>query len=391
MNKFVGCEIGNYDAKFMTRETSIMDQISAKGGKKIEDGAILHVLNVVSPAKERRSLGGVKGSLLNLLDVTIETKDKAACGRHFVGGLAMKEGTQILKPTREDEKCKNPNTIILLLTTLAYALHDAAEPVKKEVINLGTLLPTEEYFKDGYAAEFVGKLKGEHKVTFNDPAFAGAELTIKINDVELLPEGAAGQTATTFDWDGKPFDKDFETKTIINIDIGSIDTDVSIMEDGEFVSKGFFGIKGGTTDVLRSISGEIKDEHGYSIDTHKLDYFIRTAKPLRIGNKTLEQNEVSAMASRHYEDRSWTLSNTLTEELQDRRIDKQQLNVVNLIGGGPEFFEKGIKKHFESGYMQIVVPKNARFKNVEGVLKSLIFKHTAASSEEGEVFDEVKG
>lgn len=388
MNKLLACEIGNYDAKFMTRETSLKELIESKGGKVIDDGSVLNILNVVAPAKERRSLGGVKASLINLLDVTIDTKEKAACGHYFVGGLALKEGSQIFKPTREDEKSKNPTTLVLMLTTLAFALFDPKEPTKKEIINLGTLLPTEEYFKDGYATDFIKKLKGEHKVKFNDPAFQGSEITIKVNDVELLPEGAAGQTATTFDWNGEAFDKDYATKTIMNIDIGSIDTDISIMEEGEFISKGFFGIKGGTTEVLRSISNEIKEHHGYGIDTHRLDYHVRSKKPILIGSKSV--TDVPEIAERHYDQNAWILSNKLTEELQDRLIEKQQLNEVNLIGGGPEFYEKGFKRHFESGYMKIKVPKNPRFKNVEGVLKSLIFRTTETDKTEGEIFDETK-
>lgn len=385
MKRMIGCEVGNYDTKLMTREKALIELIVAKGGTKVDDAVVMHILNAVAPAKERRSLGVGNKALSNLLDVTIETGEKEACGRWFVGGLAHIEGTQIFKPTREDEKAENPMTIVMLLTTLAFALYDPSKTKQKEVVSLGTLLPTEEYFKDDIAHRFVGKIKGEHKVTFNDAAFKGSEITIKISDdVELLPEGAAGQTATTFDWNGQPYDPSFSTKMVVNIDIGSIDTDVSIMQEGEYLSKGFFGIKGGTTDVLRSIATELNDKHGYKPDTHKLDYHIRSKKPLLIGNQVI--NNLSEIAESHYEQSAWLLSNKLTEELKDRAIDKQQLNEVNLIGGGPEFFEKGFKRHFESKDMRIVVPANARFKNVEGVLKSLIFRSQVAT--EGEVFEE---
>lgn len=385
MKRMIGCEVGNYDTKFMTREKALIDLIVAKGGQKIDDAVVMPILNAVAPAKERRSLGVGNKALINLLDVTIDTKEKEACGRWFVAGLAHTEGTQIFKPTRDDEKSENPMTIVMLLTTIAFALYDPAKTKQKEVVSLGTLLPTEEYFKDGIAQRFVDKIKGEHKITFNDAAFKGCEITVKISeDVELLPEGAAGQTATTFDWNGQPFDPSYTMKTVVNIDIGSIDTDVSIMQDGEFVSKGFFGIKGGTTDVLRSIATELSENHGYKPDTHKLDYHIRTKKPLLIGNQIVDS--LDKIAESHYEQSAWILSNKLTEELKDRAIDKQQLNGVNLIGGGPEFFEKGFKRHFESSHMKIVVPANARFKNVEGVLKSLVFRSQVVT--EGEIFEE---
>lgn len=385
MKRMIGCEVGNYDTKLMTREKALINLIEAKGGSKINDAAMLNILNVVAPAKERRSLGAGNKSLINLLDVTIETKEAEACGRWFVGGLAHTEGTQIFKPTREDEKAENPMTIVMLLTTLAFALYDPTKSKQKEVVSLGTLLPTEEFFKDGTPESFINKIKGEHKVIFNDSAFKGSEIVVKINDeIELLPEGCAGQTATTFDWNGQPFDPSYTNKTVMNIDVGSIDTDVSIMQEGEYLAKGFFGFKGGTTDVLRNIAAELNEQHNYKVDTHKIDYHIRTKKPLYIGNQIITTLE--KIAETHYDQNAWMLSNQLTEELKDRAIDKQQLNEVNLIGGGPEFFEKGLKKHFESKNMKIIVPANARFKNVEGVLKSLIFRSQVAT--EGEVFEE---
>lgn len=379
----IACEVGNYDTKLISKD--LIDLLISKGGTKVdEDAAVINILNAVAPAKERRILGVGKKHLINLLDVSIETKEKEACGRWFVGGLAHTEGTRLFKPTRDDEKSQNPLTMVLLLTTLAFALYDPSKGKQKEVVSLGTLLPTEEYFKEGIVEKFIHKIVGEHKVVFHDPMFKGAEVIVKINnDVELLPEGAAGQTATTFGWDGQPFDNDYRNKMVANIDIGSIDTDISIMEGGEFVSKGFFGIKGGTTDTLRSIASEINEKWGYKVDTHRLDYHIRSNKPLLIGNK--EVKNLKEMADAHYEQSAWLMSNKLTEELKDRAIFKHQINEVNLIGGGIEFFEQGLKRHFESSHMQIVVPKNARFKNVEGVLKALIFR--SHSEVEGEVYD----
>lgn len=388
MIRNIGCEVGNYDTKLMTRDDKVMSLLKGREGVVVDDGMTTNVLNVVSRGSQRRSLGSVKPILVNLLDVTITTKDKQACGRWFVGALAIKEGVNQIKPTREDEKYKNPITNVLMLTTLAYSLFDPNEAVKTERVRLGTLLPTEEYFTEGAAVQFKEKLVGTHTIKFNDPAFEGAIITLTIEkDIEILPEGAAGQTATTFDWDGNPFDEEYENKTIMNIDIGSVDTDVSIMEEAEFKSKGFFGLKGGTKDVLRGIASEINQIHGHTVDTHKLDHFIRFNKLLKIG--TIEVKDLQEIAERHYDEHAWTLANELTEQLKDRQIDKGSLHEVNLIGGGPEFFEKGIVKHFgNSSYMSIKVAENARFKNVEGVLKTLLFRLAEKSSQDDGVYEE---
>ena len=375
MKKFIGCEVGNYDTKLMTREKSIMSYSELKKGQLLtsEEAMVLGIINVVAPGHERRSLKLSTDSLYNLLDVTIETKELEANGRWFVGDLALKEGSQILKPTREDEKWKNPTTLIMILTTIAFALFDPALPVKKENIGVGTLLPTEEYFKGKNAEEFLKRLKGEHTVIFNDAAFNGAKITFNIdNNVELIPEGAAGQVATIFDWEGFTYDPQYNKKVIMNIDIGYIDTDVSVMREGDFVSKGFFGLKSGTSDVLMNIANQIALEYDYKIDTHLLDYYIRTKKPLMIGSK--EVKNLSEIAEKQFAQSAWLLSNKLSEELRDKAISKQELNEVNIIGGGANFYVLGLQKHFETEHMTLNMPTNTRFKNVEGVLKSLLFK-----------------
>ena len=255
MKKFIGCEVGNYDTKLITKEKSIIDLADNKDKQVISDEEvlILGVKNVVAPAQERRTLKLSTSELISSLDVTIETKEPEANGRWFVGDIALREGSQILKPTQEDKKSKNPTTLIMILTTIAYALYDPNSPSVSETIGLGTLLPTEEYFNSDHAEIFKQKLKGEHTVTFNDPAFKNAKITFTIDEnIELIPEGAAGQIGTVFNWDGFTFDKNYNKKTILNIDIGYIDTDVSIFHDGDFLSKGFFGFKSGTKTLYRT-------------------------------------------------------------------------------------------------------------------------------------------
>ncbi len=381
MAKLIGTEVGNYDTKLMTCDKTLMKLMKDKEPVEIGKGYGLSVLNIISPGKDRRQLGINKSSdLINLLDVTITTKDKTASGRWFVGGLALKEGIKKFKPTRDDEKAKNPMTIVMMLTTLAYALYDPTEPKKKEIISLATLLPTEEYFKSDKIDDYLAKLKGEHKVVFNDSNFNSAEITIKINDIELLTEGGAGQVAIMYDFNGELNDPSYESKTVMNIDIGSIDTDISVMENGNFLSKGFFGIKGGTLDVVREVSRYIKDKYdGYSIDTHKLDYHILNNVPLRIGGQ--EQLDLAEISESYFENAAWVLSNQIIEALRDREIDRHALNEVNVIGGGITFYESGLKKHFETGDMKINVPEHARFKNVEGALKSLVFKKMTSTEQ----------
>lgn len=377
MRKLIACEVGNFDTKLVTEDYRKNKE------KKIS------VLNIVSRARKRRSYGKKTKNLINLLDVTIESPALKK-ERWFVGGLAFKEGEEYMKPTRETKKAENPQTIIQLLTTIAYQLYDPEKPVKTETIALSTLLPTEEYWSEKDYVEILRKkLKGKHKVIFHDEAFKGAEITLDIEHLLINPEGAVGQIACVYDWDGKVQKniKNYEYKTILNIDIGSIDTDVSILKEGEFLEKGSFGIKGGTTAVLRDIAKDIKAIYGHEFDIHKLDYHIRTKKPLYIGNKEITK-EISEIAEKHYANSAKLLADRITEELQDRRINKYEINITNMIGGGAPFFKNGFINHFANEYMEIVMPEDPRFANVEGALKALLFEMQQQSSEED---DEIFG
>lgn len=382
----IGCEVGNYDSKLISRETQVLKNLKKKG-HVVDTVGMISIYNCVAHGYERRILGTSTTPLINALDITV--KSKSAEGRWFIGALALKEGKEVIKPTRETLKSTNDSTVIMLLGTLAYALYDPDKKTKKETISLGTLLPTEEYFEhNGHVEDYLKKLVGRHTVTFNDPLFDGAVVEIEIVDVELLPEGAAGHMAVTYDWDGNAIDEEYTNKTVMNIDIGSIDVDISIMENGEFVSRGFMGLKGGTTSSLRDIASDIHRNHGHAPDTIQIDYHIRAGKDLRIGNKVLPHAELLDLANEHYERQAIQMSDNITENMLDQGLDKGMINEVNLIGGGAEFFFSGIKRRFETNLMAIKIADNARFKNVEGVLKSLILKKLTSNEAEAKTFVE---
>ncbi|EOD01468.1 hypothetical protein L21TH_0515 [Caldisalinibacter kiritimatiensis] len=378
MRKLIACEVGNFDTKLVGEEykQNKEDKVS--------------VLNIVSRARYRRSYGKKVKNLINLLDVTIESPSLVT-ERWFVGGLAFKEGEEYMKPTRVTKKAENPQTIIQLLTTIAYYLYDSKNPKKTETIALSTLLPTEEYWSEekDYIKILEDKLKGKHKVIFNDEAFNGAEITLDIERLLINPEGAVGQIACVYGWDGNVRSDivDYEFKTILNIDIGSIDTDVSILKEGDFLEKGNFGIKGRHYSSVKRYCKRYKTIYGHEFDIHKLDYHLRTKRPLYIGNKEINK-EIYQISEKHFSNSAKLLADKISEELQDRRINKYEINITNMIGGGTPFFKDGFINHFANEYMEIKVPEDPRFANAEGALKALLFEMQQSSQEDDEIFGE---
>lgn len=390
----IACEVGNFDTKLVAES-----MIDLAKGKYIQEP--ITVLNMISPGKSRRAyvnkLGEKKEkSLVNLLDVTIETKaDPLACGRWFVGGLAYKEGSKIIKPTRKNKKSENAQSIILMLTSLAYYLYDPNKPKKSESIRLSTLLPTEEFFppetdeKDYIGIMYEKLCKSSHKIIFNDEAFKGAEITIDIVEPLINPEGAVAQIASIYNWDATLKDefKGLENKKIMNIDFGSIDTNISVLEDGEFMEKGIFGFKGGTTEVLKNIALDIKSEKGHLFDTSKLDYHIRVKKPLFVGNEDITEL-LNKRTKESYNTAGWSMANDINEELEDRGIDAEEISIINFTGGGSQFFRTSVEPQVKGGKTKAIEPTRPRFANAEGALKQLIFERLNENSANGEVFEE---
>ncbi len=393
MKKLIACEIGNFDSK--TMDETMVD--IKTGEYKTEP---ITILNMISIGHSRRSysnnLSETKGNeLINLLDVTIETEiDSLACGHWFVGGLAFKDGKKIRKPNTVSKKSTNPQTIVMLLTSLAYALYDPQKPKKSESIKLGTLLPIEEYFPNppdttDYENILREKLSGKKStVKFNDGAFQEAEITIIIDDPDINPEGAAAQIACIYNWDAtvKKELKGLEHKTTMNIDFGSIDTNVSILQNGDFLEKGIFGFKGGTTEVFKNIAEEINAEKGYLYDPFKLDYHVRTNRPLMLGDEDIIEL-LKKKTKESFSKAGWTMGMDIIGELEDRGIIIDEISIINYTGGGSQFFKDDVNTYIKRSYTKVTEHKNPRFANVEGVLKQLVFERLAAESNNKDVFE----
>ena len=367
--KEVGADIGNDAVKIVLKEKNY------EGNEKFE------VMNVVAPGYSRRIIGGETGQLSNLLDVTIEVDNKEM-GRYFVGGLAYNENRgDIIEKNKRDIKAKNDDTIILLVTGLAYSLYDPSIPVKTENLAVGTLLPTEEFWNEGEdLVEFLEeRIKRNYKVKFNSPLYRGAEITINFVDVDVQPESAAGHLAAMYNIDGtlrKNAKVDNEVQ--LGIFVGSITTEVSLYNDGQFEAKGFFGIDLGTSDVL----DKIIDDLGINITRHQIDHTIRKNKTLVLNIKG-KANDYTDKLKEYSEKRFTFFAKQLVNEI-NKRLSRQGINTdlitrVNIGGGGGITTFDQFKKEFDVDNIYLV--DDARFANAQGALFSIVQKLREASDE----------
>lgn len=360
--KRVGADVGNDYFKLYLEEPNF------EGKSKLE------VMNVVAPGYNRRILGMEKGHLSNLLDVNIEI-DGEDIGRYFVGGLAFKESrNDLLEKNKLDVKALSEDTIILLITGLAYGLYDPSTPVKSENIALGTLLPTEEFFSENKLIEkFTKNFNKKYKVKFNSPTFKNAEITINIVDYDVQPESVAGHLASIFNLDGTQKDSKIkiENEVHLGIFIGSITTEVSLFEHGEFNSKGLFGLEIGTSDPLDRIIEDL----GIDISRHHVDHLIRNKKELiinRDGKAVNYTEELNKSAKKRFGYFTKQLVNQINKKLTRQGINVSLISKVNLGGGGGITTESSFVESFGVGNIKLV--PDARFANAQGALFSIIQK-----------------
>lgn len=359
--KMVGADVGNDALKIYLGEENY------EGKTKLE------VMNVVAPGYNRRILGTEKGQHVNLLDVNISV-DNVDIGRYFVGGIAFKENRgDLIEKSKRDVKAASPDTIILLITGIAYSLYDPNNLKKTENIALGTLLPTEEYWDDDLIKEFASKLKKNYKVKFNSSVFKGAEITINIVDYDIQPESAAGLLASIYDKDGNPkagMEK-IGDEVHLGIFIGSITTEVAIIENGEFNPRGFFGVELGTSDPL----DRIIDDLGIDMTRHHIDYIIRSKKPLIINsnNKNIDKTaELERVKEQRFNFFVKQLVNKINKNLVKQGISTSLINQVDLGGGGAITVIDNFIKEFALANVKLV--DDARYANALGALYSITSK-----------------
>lgn len=363
--KKVGADVGNDALKIY------LDQENTEGKRKIE------IMNVVAPGYNRRILGVEKGQLVNLLDVNV-FEDTRDLGRYFVGGIAFKDNRgDLIEKSKRDIKAKSPDTIILLMTGLAYALYDPNNPQKVENIALGTLLPTEEFWSDDLIKEFAEKLNKSYKVKFNSPTFKGAEITLNIIDHDIQPESAAGLLTAIYDSEGKykPKRENTENEIHLGIFIGSITTEVAVFENGEFNPRGFFGIDLGTSDPL----DKIIEDMDVDMTRHQMDYIIRSNKSLVVNTKD-KTNELQSAKEKRFDFFVKQLVNRVNKNLAKQGINTSLVTHVDLGGGGAITVLDSFKKEIDLGNVNIV--DDARYANALGALYSITEKQSEVAADE---------
>jgi len=332
----------------------------------------LFIMNILAPWHERRIVSEDTRFPLNLLEVEVISKNQNI-GKYFVGGMAYNFNRGILKERsvadRHNGKANDSDTMIVLLTSIALSLLKSNSKIIKEKVILGTMLPTEEYFKNQKKNVEVleDKLKGVHRVKFLNPIFNGVEVEFEIVGVSTQPEGLCAMNAIMYDDDGNlltEYENNYSERTILGFDIGALTSDVTVVHNFEL--RTFFGIDKGTIDPLNRIIDYIKTEYKVTVPRHKLDNaIIRNEKLLIYGE---EIPNLSSTCREYIDHEARQLVDEFTSKAAAAGIQLPDIGLLILCGGGSLLFKEIIKKNL--GRIPMIFSENAIMLNAIGAWKN---------------------
>lgn len=332
----------------------------------------LFIMNILAPWHERRIVNEDTRFPLNLLEVEVKSKNHNY-GKYFVGGMAYNFNRGILKERsvadRHNGKANDSQTLIILLSSIALSLLKPNTKLIKEKIVLGTMLPTEEYFRNQRENVSVleDKLKGIHRVKFLNPVFNGVEVEFEIMGVSTQPEGLCAINSIMYDDDGNlltEYEDNYSERTILGFDIGALTSDVTVVQNFEL--RTFFGIDKGTIDPLNRIIDYIKTEYKVTVPRHKLDNTIIRKEKLLIYGDEIPGLDRLCKEFIDYEARQ--LTDEFISKAAASGIQLPDIGLLILCGGGSLLFKETIKNNLNR--IPMIFSDNAIMLNAIGAWKN---------------------
>lgn len=332
MYKYLGLDIGNDSIKVCGDNNKILARIPTVVGELIKERNFQRDAATKAVIPE------------NNLDVTV-TLNGVEMPRFAVGNLAFKGAT--LETT--GNKCNNEYAIAAALTAIAFSEFDYKNPVKTVRLILGASLPVEEYFyeEDGEYVNvpvFKNNLIGTHKVTFNNECFNEAEVTLIIDDVAVIPEGAGALISLLCDEDLNIIKPELLGTLMLGIDMGNGSTDFSAMKDFEYDTRGFFGINYGIGTPLSEIAEEVEAK-GFPVNRHEVDMYLRSTKyngVIELSSGPIDLKEMIAPKIKSLVD-----FKVMQEFNKKNKIPLKEIQVIVLFGGGSRLANKDLIRNLK--------------------------------------------
>lgn len=334
----------------------------------------LFIMNILAPWHERRVINEDTRFPLNLLEVEVCSKGENM-GKFFVGGMAYNFNRGILKERsvadRHNGKATDSGTLTVLLTAIAVSLIKPNARKIKERIVLGTMLPTEEFFRNNKENVDIlrDKLTGTHHVKFLNPVFNGIEVEFEILGLSVQPEGLCAINAIMYDDNGELLDEyeaNYSERTILGFDIGALTSDVIVTNNFEL--RTFFGIDKGTIDPLNRIVDYIKTDYKVTIPRHKVDNALIRNEKLLVYGQEIPRFKESSKEIIDFEGRQ--LVDEFTSKAAAAGVQLPDIGLLILCGGGSLLFRDMIAQQLSR--IPMIFSDNAVMLNAIGAWKNAV-------------------
>lgn len=204
----------------------------------------------------------------------------------YVGALAAREYPHLVEEAREGEaKATSDRHLVLALASMGAVLHTANASQSRYHISLAAALPLSEV-KDRQARElWASRLRGDHVIQYRStPGMVGKEITLSIEHVDVVPEGAAAYFALIGRQPALVQDH------VLMVDIGARSLDWAAFGPG---GRFTLGLSGGTADgglsvVADRVLASARQLHGPHLARHRQDVLsaledhARNRRPVRL-------------------------------------------------------------------------------------------------------------
>jgi plasmid segregation protein ParM len=326
------------------------------------------VPNIVAPGYERFILQE-EDSALKALDVMVYSPALAKNNqRYFVGALAM-EHEDNFELEETDNKAVSDQSLVVALTTLAYAGLISQSQGNSEYTNMdevefivGTGLPVRTYAR--FHQQFEDRLVGEHVVTFfSTPKLKNRKVKVVIKRAVVSIEGAAALYSMATHDNLQVKNEELYYGCIGICEIGALTTDFPVIRKMNIDNHFSYGEQMGLATYLDSIIRDVEDAYAYTFPSRvKLvqrikshDYVIQRIGEGQADIRPIVDNYFNRAAQR------------IVDLIKKRWKKSPDIQCYYVVGGGAVALKPYLLEL--SGSMKLRFVEDSELQNVYGYLK----------------------
>jgi len=284
----------------------------------------------------------------------------------FVGTLAAREYPFLATEAAEGElKSASDRHLLLAIAALATAVQQGRPATTVVPLAVATALPVAEVVEPENRQRLRERLRGRHQVRWlTTPGWAGHELILDIQEVDVIPEAAAGYLALLLE---RP---EILAGTTLVVDVGARSLDWAVFAPG---GQFRLGLSGGTMDgglqvAADAIVAAARQRHGPHVARHRQDVLEALQGVVAEGESKVilyglgRKFDVTDIATRELERLAREVARFV---VQAARAAGRAEHVV-LIGGGGAILEPFLRQLTD---IPLHVPKRPVWANAEGLYR----------------------